>query len=145
MDKKINKDVLDELNKGCTMGMDALSDIIDKTEDDNFKKILNNEFDKYQKIHKKIEKQYHKYSDDEATETNAFNKVMTKSMLNIKTLTDNSVSKLAEILLQGTNMGIIEGRKLLNHKDNMDEDVKKLVEEFVDMQENSVEELKKHL
>lgn len=58
---------------------------------------------------------------------------MTKSMLNIKTLTDNSVSKLAEILLQGTNMGIIEGIKLLNHKDNMDEDVKKLVEEFVDM------------
>lgn len=58
---------------------------------------------------------------------------MTKLMLNIKTLTDNSVSKLAEILLQGTNMGIIEGIKLLNHKDNMDEDVKKLVEEFVDM------------
>lgn len=54
-------------------------------------------------------------------------------MLNIKTLTDNSVSKLAEILLQGTNMRIIEGRKLLNHKDNMDENVKKLVEEFVDM------------
>lgn len=82
---------------------------------------------------KKTENQYHKYSDDEATETNTFNKVMTKSMLNIKTLTDNSASKLAEILLQGTNMGIIEGRKLLNHKDNMDEDVKKLVEEFVDM------------
>lgn len=82
---------------------------------------------------KKTENQYHKYSDDEATETNAFNKVMTKSMLNIKTLTDNSASKLAEILLQGTNMGIIEGRKSLNHKDNMDEEVKKLVEEFVDM------------
>lgn len=69
---------------------------------------------------KRIEKQYHKYSDDEVTETNAFNKVMTKSMWNIKSLTDNSVSKLVKILLQGTNMGIIEGRKLLNHKDNMD-------------------------
>ena len=30
---KINKDILDELNKGCAMGMDAIKDILEKVED----------------------------------------------------------------------------------------------------------------
>ena len=39
---KINKDVLDELNKGCAMGMDAIRDILKKVEDKKFKKVLEN-------------------------------------------------------------------------------------------------------
>lgn len=43
-------------------------------------------------------------------------------------------------------MGIIEGRKLLNHKTNeMEEQVKNLTNEFVTFQENNVEQLKKFL
>ena len=62
----------------------------------------------------------------------------------MKTLMDNSSSKIAELLLQGTNMGIIEGRKLLNHKE-IDDKVHKLIQEYVDMQEDSVEKLKQSL
>ena len=57
---------------------------------------------------------------------------------------DDSTSKITELLLQGTNMGIIEGRKLLNHKDT-NEEVHKLIQEYVDMQEECVEQLKKFL
>ena len=62
----------------------------------------------------------------------------------MKTMMDNSTSKIAELLLQGTNMGIIEGRKLLNHKDT-NKEVEKLVKEFVDAQEEAVEKLKQFL
>ncbi len=62
----------------------------------------------------------------------------------MKTLMDNSSSKIAELLLQGTNMGIIEGRKLLNHKET-DGKVHKLVQEYVDMQEEMIEKLKQFL
>ena len=62
----------------------------------------------------------------------------------MKTLIDNSASKIAELMLQGTNMGIIEGRKLLNHKD-IDKKIHDLIEEFVDMQETAVENLKQFL
>ena len=62
----------------------------------------------------------------------------------MKSLMDNSSSKIAELLLQGTNMGIIEGRKLLNHKE-IDDKVHKLVQEYVDMQKDSVEKLKQSL
>ena len=141
---KENKNVLDELNKGCTMGMNAIEAILDKVEDKKFKNVLKDEYKKYKKIHQKIEDKYHEFSDENPTETNALNKAMIWSMLNIKTIADTSNSKLSEILLQGTNMGIIEGRKLINNKD-MDKDIKNISEEFIKMQEESVETLKEYL
>ena len=65
----------------------------------------------------------------------------------MRTITDDTPSKLSELLMQGTNMGIIEGRRLLNHNQNtrVDESVKNILNDFVAMQEDSVETLKKFL
>ena len=137
MSKEINEvNVLDELNKGACMGKDAIHFIMDKVDDEGLKKELNNQYDKYRKISDKIHKLYPEYSDDEPHETNTMNKVMTWYGIEMKTFMDESTSKIAELLLQGTNMGIIEGRKLLNHKET-DEEVHKLVQEYVDMRSNN--------
>lgn len=146
MSNKQNRNVLDEVNKGSVMGMDAINNILPKTDDDTFREILNGEFEKYNKIHIRIEEIYNEFSkEDEPTETSMMNKVMTSMMVDMKTITDTSVSKLAELLLQGTNMGIIEGRRLINHKYKIDSRVKKILEDFVKMQEESVETLKRYL
>lgn len=142
---KINKDTLDELNKGCAMGMDAIRNILEKVEDKKFKKVLEKEFDKYKDIHHRIEKKYEEFSREEPTETSAMNKVMTWSMTEMKLMKDQSDSKIAELLSQGTNMGIIEGRKLLNHKEKLDKEVEKILTDFIEMQEESVEIYKEYL
>jgi len=136
--------VLDELNKGACMGMDAISFVLDKVEDNNFKKLLERQYDGYKKISNKICELYPEYSKDEPHETNAMNKAMTWYGIEMKTMFDKSNSKIAELLLQGTNMGIIEGRKLLNHK-GTDKEVEKLVSDYVKNQEEAVEQLKKYL
>ena len=69
---------------------------------------------------------------------------MTWSGIQMRTMTDNSTSKLAELLLQGNNMGIIEGRRLYNNNE-MDKDVKEVLNDFIKMQEDAVEELKEYL
>ena len=63
----------------------------------------------------------------------------------MKTVNDKSNSKISELLLQGTNMGIIEGRRLLNNNPSIDPEVRKILDEFVTMQEDSMETLKKYL
>lgn len=133
--------VLDELNKGACMGMDAIHFILDKVEDEQLKQVLNNQYKKYENVSNQICKLYPKYSDKEPHETNAVNKVLTWYGVEMKTLMDNSSSKIAELLLQGTNMGIIEGRKILNNKE-LDSKVHKIAQEYVDMQEDAVEKLK---
>ena len=140
-----NINALDEVNKGATLGCDAINFIIDKVEDNNFRDLLNKQYDLYDNIKKEVEKIFNKYNDEkEPHDTNIVNKMMTWYGINLKTITDHSNSKIAEILAQGTNMGIIEGRKILNNK-NINEEVHKIVEDFVNSQEKLIEDLKDYL
>lgn len=139
-----NKNALDELNKGCTIGIESINNLIDKVDNQKFKNILEKQLAQYDKIEDKINSIYSNYSDKSPHEIDSLTKVMNDYMINMKTMTDHTDSKIAEILLQGTNMGIIEGRRILNNK-KIDKKVEQLLEEFIDDQEKIVEELKKYL
>ena len=140
-----NLNILDEVNKGATMGMDAISYVSEKVEDNDFKKVLDTEYNKYKDISNRVNNLYDNYSSKEPHETNAMNKMMTWYGIQMKTMVDDTTSKLSELLMQGTNMGIIEGRRLLNQNQNIQPDVKNILNDFVVMQEDSVETLKKYL
>ena len=140
-----NLNILDEVNKGATMGMDAISYVSEKVEDDNFKHVLDVEYNKYKDISRRVNNLYPNYSDKEPHETNTMNKMMTWYGIQMKTIKDSTTSKLSELLMQGTNMGIIEGRRLINQNENAADDVKHILNDFVVMQEDSVETLKKYL
>lgn len=134
---------LDELNKGACMGKDSINFIIQKVKDKKLKNTLLNQYKEYDTVINKISKIY-PTDKKEPHETNIMTKAMTWYGIEMKTLTDDSSSKIAELFLQGTNMGIIEGRKLLNNKD-ISVKVHKLIEKYVDMQESAVEKLKEFL
>lgn len=140
-----NLNVLDEVNKGATMGMDAISIVSEKVKDNTFKEVLDTEYNKYKDISNRVNDLYSNYSDKEPHETNAMNKMMTWYGVQMRTMVDDTTSKLSELLMQGTNMGIIEGRRLLNQNHDIGTDVKNILNDFVVMQEDSVETLKKYL
>lgn len=142
MDK--NLEVLKEVCKGVKMGMEAISYVSDKVEDENFKNTLTHEYSMYNNILNKVDDAYSNY-DEIPGEASLKDKAMLWYGVQVNTIKDNSTSKLAELLVQGTNMGIIEGRRLLNHNKGLDTDVDKLLNDFVDFQEESVEKLKKYL
>lgn len=140
-----NLNILDEVNKGATMGMDAISYVSDKVHDNEFKEVLDVEYNKYKQISERVNDLYSNYSNKEPHETSAMNKMMTWYGIQMKTMTDDTTSKLSELLMQGTNMGIIEGRRLINQNNDATQDVKNILNDFVVMQEDSVETLKKYL
>lgn len=140
-----NLNILDEVNKGATMGMDAISYVSQKVTNSNFKEVLDVEYNKYKDISNRVNDLYSDYSSKEPHETNTMNKMMTWYGIQMKTMADDSTSKLSELLMQGTNMGIIEGRRLINQNDDIAPSVKNILNDFVVMQEDSVETLKKYL
>lgn len=141
-----NVNVLDEINKGATMGMDAISIISEKTRNADLKETLDIEYNKYKNISERVNEIYKRYdTNKEPHETNTMNKMMTWYGVQMKTIKDDTPSKLSELLMQGTNMGIIEGRRLLNNNTRIDDDVKNVLNDFVVMQEDSIETLKKFL
>ena len=137
-----NKNILDEINKGCYMGIHAIKIILDKTDNLDFKELLDKQIDMYEEISSKIMDIYP--SKNPSEEISNMAKLMSWYGIQKDTILDNSTSKLADLLLNGTNMGIIEGRKLLNNK-NMDKKIHKICSDYVKIQEKYIEKLKKFL
>lgn len=143
-EKKDNINALDEIHKGACMGEEAISFILEKVEDDDLKNELESEYNEYESIALEIEKIYPKYNEGEPHKTSAMNKAMTWSGVEMKTMNDKSNSKLVELLLTGVNMGIIEGRRILNNK-KMNKEINSIVSKYVTMQERNYDNLKKYL
>ena len=142
MDNNIN--TLDELNKGCCMGMDALNFIIEKIDEEKFRELLEKQLHEYQVLSDKINDLYREYTDSNIHETNLMEKMMTWYGINKDVVLDKSVSHVADLLIKGTSMGIVEGQKILNNK-TMDKKVHKICKDYVKMQEAYLEKLKEYL
>ena len=139
-----NRYILNELNKGIKMGMDSISNVSQKVQDDRFKEDLKYQYDEYNKILNEVNNELTNY-DDFPKELNPMQKAMGWMGVEVNTLNDKSNSKIAELMIQGTNMGIIEGVKLLNQNPDADKEVKDTLNKFIKFQENTIEQLKKYL
>lgn len=142
--EKEDINALDEIHKGAYMGIDAVNFVLDKVQSSELAEVLHKQHNQYKDIARRIEDIYSQYDDGEPHKTSAMNKAMTWYGIEMKTLTDKSDSKIAELLLNGVNMGIIEGRKILNKK-NLNKEVNEIVSTYVSMQEDCVEVLKEYL
>lgn len=139
-----NIEILNEVHKGAKMGMESIGTIADKTEDVNFKKVLTSQYKEYKKIYDNSEILLAKH-DGTPEDIPPMQNVMTWIGIQMNTLTDTSNNKLADLMIQGINMGIIKGNEILNHEKDMPNETKKLVTDYVALQERNLDEMKKWL
>ncbi len=136
--------ILNQINQGIKMGMDSISNVSEKVQDSRLKDELLFQYDKYNEILNEVNDELTNY-DDFPKDLNPMQKAMGWMGVEMNTLTDKSNSKIAELMIQGTNMGIIEGVKLLNHNPDAEQPIKDILNKFIDFQQNNVEQLKKYL
>ena len=136
--------ILNQVNQGIRMGMDSISNVSEKVQDSRLKDELLFQYDKYNEILNEVNDELSNY-DNFPKDLNPMQKAMSWMGVEMNTLTDKSNSKIAEMMIQGTNMGIIEGVKLLNHNPDTDQPIKDILNKFIDFQQNNVERLKKYL
>lgn len=137
-------EILKEINKDAKMGMDSLTMVTKKVQDEKLKKLLNNQHDEYQNIFDRTQEllvQENKNIQDVPT----MQKVMAWTGIQMNTLNDKSNSKLSELLIQGNDMGVIKGTKLLNESNFTTPEIENLLSDFVRLQEKNIDDLKKFL
>ena len=81
---------------------------------------------------------------DSKTMATALETAFLKSMTKAKVMMDDSDAHIAEMLIQGCNMLIIELNQLVNHKD-MDERICAYIQNILDQQQEHMDVLKKYL
>ncbi len=136
--------ILNEVNKGIKMGMDSISTISEKVQSQDLKNDLKFQYDKYNEILNQVNNELSKFGEF-PKELNPMQKAMGWMSIEWNTMNDKSDSKISEMMLQGTNMGIIEGVKLLNNNPDAPKQTKNILNDFIKFQENTVEQLKKYL
>lgn len=136
--------ILNEIHKGVTMGMSSLEEVAKKTTDSNFKDELTTQFTTYQTTLNKVNNAFADIGEI-PDDTPLNQKIMGWTGIQMNTMNDTSNSKLSELLIQGYDMGIIKGFKLLNQSPEATQSIKDVLNGFIRLQENNINRLKKFL
>lgn len=139
MDKETIK-ILDEFNKAIKMGEDSYAIVIEKTEDTEFKQILQKQSEKYEEFLNYINKEYENI-DRKPADTPIGQKIMGWTGIQMNTLKDNSSSHISEMLIEGSIMGYVKCHKLINSNPDMNQDLRRQIESFCNLQTDIIKEL----
>ena len=82
---------------------------------------------------------------NQGDDTTTPQRVMGWTSIQMSTITDKSNSHIAEMLINGTTMGIVKGRKLYNQYPDISDETRQTLDDFVQEQEHQVEKLKEWL
>jgi len=137
-------EILKEINKNSKMGMDAITMVTDKVEDNNLKELLDTQHNEYQNIFDRTQEILIQKGED-IEDTPVMQKMMSWMGIQFNTLNDKSNSQISELLIQGNDMGIVKGTKILNNSTITDGEIENLVSDFIRLQEKNVQDLKKFL
>ena len=99
--------VLNEVSKIAKMGMDSISYLAPKVSDKEMRRILVAMYSQYGNTQSQINQHFEKYGEIPES-TPLKDKMMSFAGVQFNTLRDRSNSHIAEIMIQGTLMGLIE-------------------------------------
>jgi hypothetical protein len=139
-----NAELLNFIYQNSQMGVDTLNQLTGIAEDTDFKKHLESQLNEYREIHTAAKTLLNKNGYDEKG-ISAFDKIKTYMMINMQTLTDKTSSHIAEMLIIGSNMGVIDAVKNIREYKEAESNIKELMEKLLKMEENNIQQLKNFL
>ena len=137
-------EILKEISKDSKMGMDSINMVGEKVQDEKFQKLLDEQHNEYQNIFDRTQ-EILKQHGETIEDVPAMQKMKGWMGIQMNTMNDKSNSQLSELLIQGNDMGIIKGHKLLNGSNFTTPEIENLLSDFVRLQEKNIDDLKKWL
>ena len=128
------------------MGSDSIIKLLPKVSDGKFKTDLTDQLNGYESFAAKAKSRL-KDMGSEAKEENPMVKLWSSIGMTMSTLTDSTDSHLAQMIAEGSNMGVTDGIKLLRDYENtnVSEGALKLVRDVISFEEKNVERAKSYI
>ena len=136
--------VYKEIQRNTEMAMKAIDTISDKVYDDQLAMQISRQSLKYSELHNEALKQL-VTAKAEPYRSNFFSDTMLKAGIQYNTLLNTSTGHIAELMIKGSNMGVIEMEKILNHNGEAGEKPVALARQLLDFEAKNIERLKKYL
>lgn len=142
--KKDDQEILKEVQRNSTMAISAIDTISEKVKNDELLHELSKERLLYSVIQNKATDRLQSERAD-GYHASAMQDMMLKGGIQMNTLTNCSASKIAELMIQGSNRGITSMWKSMNHHKDSGNTSMEIANELIAFEEKAINRLKKFL
>jgi hypothetical protein len=132
--------LLKECNSGCKSATNSMEQVMPFIENDKLKAIIDEYNDKHIKIGDKCHQlldQYQEEEKDPKTKSKAFSWLSTE----VKLMLDNDSSRIADLMIDGCNMGIKSVSKYINKYQKASQESMDLAKELVRVEQEFMDDL----
>ena len=144
-DLKKDSEIIAEIYRNAQLALTSISDILPEVEDVAIKEEILRQHEEYEKVCSKAAELAHKF-DVDVKEPNPMKKAMMWSAIKMGTANDNSPQNIAQMMIRGTVNGITSLRTSLTDGSKfMDEEVKSLLTELIELEEKKKKKFKAFL
>lgn len=133
-------EMLESLYKNVKMGSDSIIKLMDKVTGEEFKAALTKQIDGYEKIAVRVRRHLNDMGLP-AKEENPMIKLWSSVGMAMNTMMDSSDSHIAQLIAEGSTMGITDGIKLLREYENtnVSEEALGFAREIIKFEEHNLE------
>lgn len=143
--RKQTEEALAEIYRNAQLALQSISNILPAVEDDATREELHRQHEEYERFSAKAT-MIAKNRGIELKEPNMMKKAMMWGSIKMSTLTDNSRSHIADMMVQGTVMGIDALRTTANDLSSEgNEDIADLLREMITVEEEFEKKWKEYL
>ena len=136
--------LLRECDAGVKMGIKSISDVIDRVNSEDFKKILNDSKLQHEKLESEIQEQLIKYNDD-GKDPQPIATGMSWLKTNVMIAFDGSDKTIADLMTDGCNMGVKSLNSYLNEYKAADEYTKDITKKLINLEERLSVDIRDYL
>lgn len=142
---KKTEEALAEIYRNAQLALQSIADILPQVDDEEVKSELHAQHEEYERFSAKASV-LAKDKGIELKEPNVFKKMMMWGSIKMSTLTDNSRAHIADMMVQGTVMGIDALRKTASELAvDGDDDILALLNEMITQEEKFEKKWKEYL
>lgn len=142
--RNYDRNVLQNIQKNILMAREAIGEVNDRIYDDELKQEITRQAEGYDEYGRKVRRAMGSKNIEPYRER-AVDRVKLKSAIAMNTMLDISTGHMAEMLIQGSNRGITELCKVLNHNSEASKASVELAKELMEFEEEAIERMKKYL
>ena len=136
--------LLRECDAGIKMGISSIDDTLSYVHANEMKQILTESKEEHDAIQKEIQGLLERYHDD-GKEPNPMAQGMSWIKTNVKLIIDESDQTIAELMIDGSNMGVKSLCKYLNQYKAADDMAKDITKRLVELEEKLAKKMQQFL
>lgn len=137
-------EMLDYICQNAEMGRDGIMNIMNRTKDISLRQALEAQLTEYQQTYDSAD-QMLRNRGKHPTAVSPMAKMSSYVMSKMKTMSDSSPSQIAEMMIEGSTMGITKITKRMNEYDGNNSEILSLAEKQLKTEQANIEEMKKFL